>query len=117
MLDVAICIDCPNKECGPGETKCNCPQDCRILDFATSSVEEIIATSTSDSIILIDEPTIEQDAATASMAEADDDNDGLTNAEEAQYGTNPQEPDTDGDGFLDGEEVKNGYNPLGEGVL
>ena len=30
--DVAVCISCPNDECGPGENKCNCPQDCRELD-------------------------------------------------------------------------------------
>ncbi|MEN0062368.1 MAG: hypothetical protein AAGA48_09455 [Myxococcota bacterium] len=35
----------------------------------------------------------------------DPDGDGLTNAEEAIYGTNPDDPDTDGDGFDDGEEV------------
>lgn len=26
--DVAICIDCPNDICGPGENECNCPEDC-----------------------------------------------------------------------------------------
>ncbi len=36
----------------------------------------------------------------------DDDNDGLTNGEEATIGTNPDNPDTDGDGLKDGEEVK-----------
>ena len=29
LYDIAICIDCPNSICGPGENKCNCPQDCR----------------------------------------------------------------------------------------
>ena len=70
----------------------------------------------------------------------DDDRDGLTNAEEAKLGTNPEvadtdgdglsdyeevkiyhtdplKADTDGDGFKDGDEVKNGYNPLGSGKL
>jgi hypothetical protein len=70
----------------------------------------------------------------------DDDRDGLTNAEEAELGTNPhsfdtdndslsdiievrtmktdpKKADTDGDGFSDGQEVLNGYNPLGEGSL
>ncbi len=41
----------------------------------------------------------------------DTDSDGLTDAEEAQYGTNPQKPDTDGDRFLDGNEVFHLYNP------
>lgn len=70
----------------------------------------------------------------------DDDRDGLTNAEEAKLGTNPEvadtdgdglsdyeevkiyhtdplKADTDGDGYKDGDEVKNGYNPLGSGKL
>jgi hypothetical protein len=43
--------------------------------------------------------------------------DGLTNAQEKIYGTNPFKADTDGDGFLDGEEVEHNYNPLGSGRL
>jgi len=27
-MDVAICINCPNNICGPGEDRCNCPEDC-----------------------------------------------------------------------------------------
>lgn len=41
----------------------------------------------------------------------DADNDGLNNADEAIWGTNPAHPDTDGDGFLDGEEVATSHNP------
>jgi len=40
-------------------------------------------------------------------APADSDGDGLTDAEEADIGTDPLNPDTDGDGLLDGEEVNN----------
>ena len=42
----------------------------------------------------------------------DPDNDGLTNAQEALWGTNPNNPDTDGDGFSDGKEVAACHNPL-----
>lgn len=49
--------------------------------------------------------------------DADPDNDGLTNAEERFYGTDPQKSDTDNDGYKDGEEVRSGYNPLGPGKL
>ncbi|MDO8512829.1 MAG: hypothetical protein Q7S57_06175 [bacterium] len=45
-------------------------------------------------------------------AEVDSDNDGLSDAMEALYKTDPNNPDTDGDGYKDGDEVANGYDPL-----
>ncbi len=42
----------------------------------------------------------------------DSDHDGLTDAEELKYGTDPHNNDTDGDGHLDGEEILHGYDPL-----
>ncbi len=42
----------------------------------------------------------------------DSDQDGLSDAEEKTYGTDPFNPDTDGDGYTDGAEVKSGYDPL-----
>lgn len=44
--------------------------------------------------------------------DADDDRDGLSNAEERARGTNPRRADTDGDGLADGEEARIGSNPL-----
>jgi hypothetical protein len=50
--------------------------------------------------------------------EVDSDGDGLFDYEEVNaYGTDPLDPDTDGDGYLDGEEVAGGYNPNGSGTL
>lgn len=47
------------------------------------------------------------------FGDADSDKDGLSDAEEKQYGTNPQNPDTDGDGLSDGDEVRIwGTDPL-----
>ncbi len=40
--------------------------------------------------------------------------DGLSNIEEYQMGTDPQEPDTDSDGMTDGWEVENGLDPLSD---
>jgi hypothetical protein len=50
--------------------------------------------------------------------QADSDGDGLSDWDEVRvYKTNPLNPDSDGDGYIDGEEVKNGYNPLGPGRM
>lgn len=45
------------------------------------------------------------------LADGDPDEDGLTNAEELQWGTDPFEDDTDDDGMKDGDEVFVGFNP------
>ena len=42
----------------------------------------------------------------------DYDGDGLTDMEEAEYGTSKYNSDTDGDGFSDKEEIDAGYDPL-----
>jgi hypothetical protein len=42
------------------------------------------------------------------LMSADSDGDGLTDEEEAYYGTDSENPDTDGDGITDGEEVEEG---------
>lgn len=47
----------------------------------------------------------------------DDDKDGLSNAKEVIYGTDPQKQDSDGDGHLDEDEVKNGYDPARAGNI
>ena len=51
-----------------------------------------------------DEPTTDPDA--------DSDSDGLTDAEEAELGTDPNNHDTDGDGYFDLAEVHYGSDPL-----
>ncbi|MDD5527357.1 MAG: hypothetical protein PHO56_00030 [Patescibacteria group bacterium] len=47
----------------------------------------------------------------------DSDNDGLSDAEEAIFGTDPNKADTDGDGYLDGAEVLSLYDPAGPGKI
>jgi len=42
----------------------------------------------------------------------DSDDDGLTDAQETFYGTDPYNPDTDGDGYTDYMEIKEGTDPL-----
>lgn len=47
-----------------------------------------------------------------SASQRDTDHDGLTDAEEAELGTDPAKADTDGDGYPDGDEVEEATNPL-----
>ncbi len=53
----------------------------------------------------------ETDEPEESDGPVDSDGDGLTNAEEADLGTDPDDPDSDGDGEWDGDEYDNGTNP------
>jgi len=94
---------------------------------------------TNEPVNVPSEVTSTESAASSTLL-IDTDGDGLTDEEEAKYGTNPQKTDTDedgltdyeevmiwktdtlkadtdGDGHPDGTEVKNGYNPLGAGKL
>lgn len=73
-----------------------------------------------------DTPTATVDVAatvTEVWLDGDDDGDGLTNREEFQLGTDPNNPDSDGDGLSDGAEVKqwrtdpNNADSDGDGVL
>ncbi len=51
------------------------------------------------------------------QSSTDADKDGLTDAEELVFTTNPSSSDSDGDSFLDGSEVKLGFSPKGSGKL
>ncbi|MDY3678597.1 MAG: Rib/alpha-like domain-containing protein [Actinomyces urogenitalis] len=46
------------------------------------------------------------------VTDPDDDNDGVSDEDEAKNGTDPKNPDTDGDGVNDGDEAKDGTDPL-----
>lgn len=62
-------------------------------------------------------PAPHADAAAAAVPtvpyrfDVDTDGDGLADAKEFVYGTDPHAADTDGDGYSDGGEVANGYDP------
>lgn len=45
----------------------------------------------------------------------DSDGDGLTDDQEARFGSDPTKADTDGDKFDDAHEILNGYSPSGDG--
>ncbi|MGI9303021.1 MAG: PKD domain-containing protein [Gammaproteobacteria bacterium] len=76
-----------------------------VADLAGDYVAQLVVNDgTTDSNP--DEVTVE-----ARTADEDADDDGLTDDEEADLGTDPNNPDTDGDGFSDGAEVAAGSDP------
>lgn len=56
-------------------------------------------------------------AAVCADLNLDSDNDGLTDGQEVDLGTDPNNPDTDTDTLLDGEEIIRGGNPLKADVI
>lgn len=58
------------------------------------------------SAVAITQTASANQTAAAEIGERDTDGDGLTDREELEIGTDPNNPDTDGDKLLDGEEVK-----------
>lgn len=80
---------CGNGTCETGENSATCAADCPAPPPPPPAEPAVIPLAT------------------------DTDKDGLTDVEEALYGTNPNNPDTDGDGYADGLELINLYNPTG----
>jgi len=56
-----------------------------------------------------------EDATGDNGADGDPDLDGLSNAEEQEYGTHPKRPDSDFDGVSDADEIQAGTDPTGSG--
>jgi hypothetical protein len=86
-----------------------------------SSTQPIIATTTAP-VATTTAPfsassTLAHDGLPPGSKVLDSDKDGLTDAEEAIFGTDPNKADTDGDGYLDGAEVLSLYNPTGSGKI
>jgi regulation of enolase protein 1 (concanavalin A-like superfamily) len=71
-----------------------------------------LTASATDSVGQAGQGTIQVDVFT-SFDDLDDDNDGLSNGEEAGLGTDPLDADSDDDGLIDGDEVSTyGSDPL-----
>ena len=64
-----------------------------------------------DEQVTVVEPPLTPRTVTPPLPTADTDSDGLTDAEEAIFGSDSSKPDSDGDGYTDGSEVNNGYDP------
>jgi hypothetical protein len=89
--------------------------------FPAGEVQEVVTlyvatTGAGESLVsaltILDEDEFEQTLNITLGTSADSDEDGLTDAEEAELGTDPNNADSDGDGLADGIEVGLGSNPL-----
>ncbi len=87
----------------------------------SSSTALIIATSTppvaTSTTAFSASSTLAHDGLPLAANVVDSDHDGLSDAEEAIFGTDPNKADTDGDGYTDGAEVLSLYNPAGAGKI
>lgn len=104
----AVCEGAVN--CPSGRAFCDGLQ-CRFVE-----VEELIETasgtaSTTDTINPAESAEGAENTFVENTAINDIDQDGLTDADEMELGTDLARPDTDGDGILDGEEIKLKINP------
>jgi hypothetical protein len=84
-----------------------------IAAILRSSIDDLKGGIDIDKDGLVDSWEIEHFGNLTSQSGTDDwDNDGLTNAQEQNLGTDPKLADTDGDGFSDLVEVQGGSDPL-----
>lgn len=92
------------------------PTDQTPTNSAPDAVDTVVTTPVDSDLDGLDDAAEAQYGTNPSLA--DSDLDGLFDKEEIQvYRTDPLKADSDGDSFRDGEEVRNGYNPLGPGRL
>ena len=85
-------------------------------DAATSVALRVTASSGANEIWNLDNISVIGCPAATPSPDSDSDGDGLTDAEEAILGTQPNNPDTDGDGQSDGDEVVAGTSPTSPGA-
>ena len=71
-----------------------------VLAFASFAQEPLVVEKDTDGDL------------TGDRSDADDDNDGLSDSKEKEYGTNPLTADSDGDGISDKKEISGGTDPL-----
>ena len=74
-------------------------------------VELVAATAATTEPTIDDVVTPTTGVTPTTFSPDDTDGDGLTNDQEADIGSDPDDPDTDGDGLIDGEEVFLGTDP------
>ncbi|NER17328.1 gliding motility-associated C-terminal domain-containing protein [Spongiivirga citrea] len=89
------------------------PDNSTNSDFRVTSTDDVTTTVSVTETINSYESAVAVVTLTVDNTENsyDQDNDGLTNAEEAIVGTDPLRADSDGDGIYDGDEIINGTNP------
>lgn len=87
-----------------------------VIFMIAGLVVQAISDSANPSTLPVGQAGEEDEAEpTATLLPVDDDDDGLTNTQETEFGTDPHNQDTDGDSLADGAEVnQHGTNPLNQ---
>ena len=92
----------------------------RYLLFASSFALVSCLNTTKDSVDITKDSDgdgltdLEEEEFGSDPENADSDDDGLTDLEESEAGTDPTEPDSDGDGYSDFDELEEGSDPADE---
>lgn len=124
IADLARATRCKESIAGPLSSE-NCadrrPDACADIALFEEAQELLDSTRceriVDESIRLSCYDAVEDALAREPDQDVDTDQDGLTDAQETDYGTDPENPDTDDDSYPDGAEVDAGYDPNGSGVL
>lgn len=83
-------------------------------DISSTTALNDISTSSEISVVIVKKPVSELKKY---LPGPDEDSDGLSDEEEAIFGTDKKIVDSDGDSYSDFAELKNFYNPSGDGKL
>ena len=97
---------------GAGETQRNLTYQCRRTGCVSRQVRCLDRQGCRWYVPTIGKRTRVSTRTTPQMPASISDNDGLTNLQEHNNSTDPDNPDTDGDGYTDGDEAAAGTNPL-----
>lgn len=102
-----------NSAINSGNVNTNSGTNASFLNAAANMGKEVVEDTDRDGLTDVEEAEYGTDKTLS-----DTDNDGLSDKQEiVLYKSDPKDSDTDNDGFNDGEEVEAGYDPAGPGEL
>lgn len=103
-LAFSLLVNPPDRRTSTAPLPTSTPTIVALIETETSVAEQTATATATVSTTVTAEPSVSP-TVTEPLNSADFDEDGLSNDEEAIFGSDPNNPDTDGDGLRDGTEV------------